>query len=378
MFRFNKGFNITIIVISILIITATAICIGLYPDKFELIFGIGTFVYVSLGMFVSLQSLDTATGARSDSEKSAEATVVSADSARQALQLAMEEAARAKERYRIENSSLLKLHKGNMHIPMVFPFYHGPIFLNDENHPNRNFDTIFLRNGGVGSASTIDVEIEFINDHEFNEFKFDTHIDKDGNVRIKPARGKGKRSTLKDPQYKIKTQHFVNENLKDKIFVEYAYFSTKQNKMVGSSHTYLSNGGKSKRIGTQEKGDESFIRLPNIYRQLAHHFFLEREMIGEEEWITPNPRLRIRVTYTEDVLEHMNDHAEARRVKEFEISCNEDVRIISLKEDTKFGRHYLLCDFNIQTMFDRPLSALSIEESPEEETIDGSTGTTEG
>lgn len=58
MFRFNKGFNITIIVISILIITATAICIGVYPDKFELIFGTGTFVYVSLGMFVSLQSLD--------------------------------------------------------------------------------------------------------------------------------------------------------------------------------------------------------------------------------------------------------------------------------------------------------------------------------
>ena len=101
-------------------------------------------------------------------------------------------------------------------------------------------------------------------------------------------------------------------------------------------------------------------------------------MIDEKEWVTPNPRLRVRVTYTEDILEHMNDHAEARRVKEFEISCNEDVRVIRVKEETDFGPRFLLCDFNIQTMFDLPLSALLIEESPEEETIDGSTGPTEG
>lgn len=374
MFRFNKGFNITIIVIAILIITATAICIGLYPDKFELIFGIGTFVYVSLGMFVSLQSLDTATGARSDSEKSAEATVASADSARKALQLAMEEAARAKERYRVENSSLLKLHKGKLHIPMEFPFTLPYGSYREDIYSNRNFDKIFLRNSGIGTASTIDLEVEFINDHEFNGFKFDTHIDKDGNDRAKST----KRINLGFPQYRIETQHFVNENLKEKIFVEYTYFSTEENKMVGDTDTYPLYRTKSRRIGTQEKGDEIPIQLPRIYRHLAHHFFLERRMIVEEEWITPNPRLRIRAIYTEDVLEHMNDHAEARRVKEFEISCNEDVRIISLKEDTEFGRHYLLCHFNIQTMFDRPLSALSIEETTEEETIDGSTGTTEG
>lgn len=375
MFRFNKGFNITIIVLSILIVTATAICIGLYPDKFELIFGTGTFIYVSLGMFVSLQSLDTATGARSDSEKSAEATVASAESANQALKLAMEEAARAKERYRIENSSLLKLHKGKMHIPMIFPFHIRYAFSSDDIYSNHNFDTIFLRNSGIGTASTIDVEVKFINDHEFNEFKFDTHIDKDGNHRFEPARVRPLPWSY--PQYRFETQHFVKENSKRKIFVEFTYFSTEQNKMVGSSRTYGSSGIKSNRIGTQEKGDEFPIRLPMFYRQLAHHFFMERKMIAEEEWITPNPRLRIRVTYTEDVLEHMNDHAEARRVKEFEISCNEDVRIINLKEETDFGRHYLLCDFNIQTMFDRPLSALSIEESPEEETIDGSTGPAE-
>lgn len=376
MFRFNKGFNITIIVLSILIITATAIFIGLFPGKFELIFGTGTFIFVSLGMFVSLQSLDTATGARSDSERSAEATVASAESANQALKLAIEEAERAKERYRVENSSLLKLHKGKMHIPMVFPFHLRPIYLNDEVHSNRNFDTIFLRNGGIGTASTIDVEVEFINDYEFNEFKFDTHIDKDGNARAQPAR----RLPWTYPQYRIETQHFVNETSKRKIFLVYTYFSTVQKKMLGDAQTYPSNGIKSKRIGAQEKGDEFPIHLPNIYRELAHHFFLERKMIDEEEWVTPNPRLRVRVTYTEDVLEHMNDHAEARRVKEFEISCNEDVRIISLnlKEKANFGRHYLLCDFNIQTMFDRPLSALSIEESLEEETIDGSTGPTEG
>lgn len=376
MFRFNKGFNITIIVISILIITATAICIGLYPDKFELIFGTGTFVYVSLGMFVSLQSLDTATGARSDSEKSAEATVVSADSARQALQLAMEEAARAKERYRIENSSLLKLHKGNMHIPVKSPFDLTNGYPNDDVYSNRNYDTIFLRNGGIGTASAIDVEVEFINDHEFNEFKFDTRIDKDGNDRVEP--GRVRRFLWKAPHYKFEAQHFVNENLKGRIHVKYSHFSSEQKKMVSDSVTYLSSVDKSKRMGIQDKGDELPIRLPGIYSHLAHHFFMERKMLDEKEWITPNPRLRIRVTYTEDVLEHMNDHAEARRVKEFEISCNEDVRVMKVKEETEFGRYFLVCDFNIQTMFDRRLSALSIEESPEEETVDGSTESTEG
>lgn len=88
MFKFNKGFNITIIVLSFLIVSATAVLIAVFPIKFELIFGTGTFLFVSLGMFVSLQSLDTATGARADSEK----------------------------------SSLLKLHKDKMHIPLVVPF----------------------------------------------------------------------------------------------------------------------------------------------------------------------------------------------------------------------------------------------------------------
>lgn len=288
----------------------------------------------------------------------------------------MEEAVRAKERYRVENSSLLKLQKGKMHIPLNFPFYKRYAFSNYDIYSNRNFDTIFLRNSGIGTASTIDVEVKFINDHEFNEFKFDTHVDKDGNDRVEPARVK--RSTLEYPKYRLEPQYIVTNNARGKIRVNFAYFSTKHNKMVDGTLTFLTNGLKPKRIGTQEKGDEFHILLPRIYRQLAHHFFLERNMIDEEEWVTPNPRLRVRVTYTEDVLEHMNDLAEARRVKEFEISCNEDVRIISLKEDTEFGRHYLLCDFNIQTMFDRPLSALSIEESPEEETIDGSTGATEG
>lgn len=374
MFRFNKGFNITIIVLSLLIVTATVIFLAVFPDKFELIFGTGTFIFVSLGMFVSLQSLDTATGARSDSEKSADATVASADSANQALKLAMEEAVRAKERYRVENSSMLKLHKGKMHIPLMFPFIQPYYFFNDDIYSKQNFDTIFLRNGGVGTASTIDVEVEFHNDHEFNEFKFDTHIDKDGNDRVRPA----KRLPWKYPLYGIAAQHFVNEDSKSKIIVEYKYFSEEHEKMLGKKHTYTSKGIKSKRIGAQEKGDEFPIRLPIIYRMFAHHFFMERNMINEEEWVTPNPRLRVRVTYTEDVLEHMNDHEEARRVKEFEISCNDDVRIAGVNEETEFGRFFLSCDFNIQTIFDRPLSAVLAEESPGEETIDGSTGPTEG
>ncbi|MDW2886703.1 hypothetical protein [Exiguobacterium artemiae] len=375
MFRFNKGFNTTIIVLSILIVTATAVLIAVFPNKFELIFGTGTFIFVSLGMFVSLQSLDTATGARMDSEKSADATVASAESARQALKLAMEEAARTKERYRVENSSILKLHKGKMQIPLLFPFIQPNPFFNDDIYSKQNFDTIFLRNGGFGTATTIDVDVEFVNAHEFDGFKFDTHVDKDGNDRIKLA----KKLPWKYPQYRIETHHVVTEDSRGRIFVEYVYFSEEHEKMMGKKHTYTSNWIKSKRIGTQEKGDEFPIRLPIIYRMFAHHFFMERNMIrDDEEWITPNPRLRVRVIYTEDILEHMNDHEEARRVKEFEISCNDDVRIAGMKEETEYGRFFLSCDFNIQTIFDRPLSVVSAEESTEEETVGGSTGPTEG
>lgn len=83
---------------------------------------------------------------------------------------------------------------------------------------------------------------------------------------------------------------------------------------------------------------------------------------NKDVWVTPNPRLRVSVTYTEEMLEHMNDREEARRLKVFEISCNDDVRVAMLEEETKFGRRFLKCNFSIQTMFDRPLSAIMAEE----------------
>lgn len=374
MFRFNKGFNITIIVLSILIVTSTAVLIGVFPDKFELVFGTGTFVFVSLGMFVSLQSLDTATGARSDSEKSANATVASAESANQALKLAMEEAARAKERYRVENSSMLKLHKGKMQIPLLFPFMQPYPFFDTDIYSKQNFDTIFLRNAGVGTATRIDLYVEFINTHEFDGFKFDTNIDKNGIDRVKPARS----FSWKYPQYRVETQHIVAKDSSDKILVRYFYFSEEHEKTLRNRHTYTPRWIKSRRIGLQEKDDEFPVYIPIIYRMFAHHFFMERSMIDEEAWVTPNPRLRISVTYTEDILEHMNDHEEARRVKEFEITCNDDVRIVGGREETEFGRYFLACDFNIQTIFDRPLSTVLSEEATERETVDGSNGTVEG
>lgn len=375
MFRFNKGFNITIIVLSFVIVLATVVLIAVFPSKFELIFGTGTFLFVSLGMFVSLQSLDTATGARVDSEKSADATVASAESARKALQLALEEAIRAKERYRVENSSLLKLHKGQIHLPLIEPYNRYYASDTEDIYSRQNYDFIFLRNSGVGTASTIDLDVNFINAHEFDGFEFNSEEP----IAIRLREGHVQVKNIKFPLYEITTSYVVTEGAPDKIKVNGIYFREELGRKTKRTlrRTFSVNWIKPKRIGSQEKSDEFPVRLPQSFCVLAQQFFLERKLVDNEEmWRTPNPRLRIRVTYTEEILEHMNDHEEARRVKEFEISCNDDVRFVSIEETERFGYIGISCDLNIQTIFDRPLAHLMAEELLEEEMTDGSTGPT--
>lgn len=219
----------------------------------------------------------------------------------------------------------------------------------------QKYGSIFLRNSGSGTASTIDVDVKFINAHEFHDFNFNTK-DKEIDTPLSEFH-------WIVPEYVLQISRIVNEGSPDLIRMIGEDFLEKQNPLRKVNTIFPINWNKNKRIGSQEKGDELLIHLPISYRTLAHQFFLERVMIrNEKAWITPNPRLRIRVTYTEEILEHMNDHEEARRLKEFEISCCDDVQVISAQEKSRFGSIFLLCDFNIQTIFDRPLHVAMPEE----------------
>lgn len=272
MFRFNKGFNITIIVLSTLIVTATSVLISVFPNKFEFIFGTGTFVFVSLGMFVSLQSLDTATAARADSEKSADATVASAESAHKALQLAVEEAVRAKERYRVENSSLLKLHKAKIHLPLIAPFINYDWLDSSDVHSKNNYDSILLRNIGIDTASEIDVDVDFINAQEFHNFQF--------KMKRKSTVEKTPGSHQIFPQYEIKIRLGDTESFPNQMFVMRDANLEEQGKYAKKEKRLSTKWYKPRRIGAQEKGDTFIIRLPASYRMLARQFFF-RKIYGE-------------------------------------------------------------------------------------------------
>lgn len=78
----------------------------------------------------------------------------------------------------------------------------------------------------------------------------------------------------------------------------------------------------------------------------------------------------------------MNDFKEATRVKEFEITCSEIVDLIKTPEVGKpshYTRFTMVCNFNIQTIFDRSLSEIHAEETlVEKYKTDRSTGPIEG
>lgn len=70
----------------------------------------------------------------------------------------------------------------------------------------------------------------------------------------------------------------------------------------------------------------------------------------------------------------MNNFEETRRVKEFEITCSDNVdfaREILEENDSRVGPMVLRCNFNIQTIYDRKLYVALDEGLIEEETTDG-------
>lgn len=360
----------------------------------------------AIALYISMRAADISEAAQKDSSRSADATVrsteiaqqargdskLSAEIARDALQLALQDSMQAKERFRSERGPLLNVHKSQMYIPLIEPFVPAKAFDADDNTSKWDYSTIFLSNEGAGAATTIDLSWNFVNAEEYDHFSFYTsEINRPTSLAKQFGIGHGI-----FPAFSLLTMFVELAGVRNLSIRGELGDVVREDKKRGKvyNRTTPVQSDRPFRVGALKNGEQFTFDLPWVYRVLAQQFFLERLMVLSEEkqlnedsdadvekWKTPNPRLRIRIEYVDAVLEHLNDFNESSRVKEVEITCSDNLHLVNTPTEGRpdhYSNHAMSCHFNIQTIFDRPKSALSIEETTEEETVDGSTGTTEG
>ncbi|WP_215115876.1 hypothetical protein [Exiguobacterium sp. s80] len=376
----NNSFNISIVVLSIIIIIATAMLLYMFPSNFELIFGSGTVLFVSVGIYVSLQSLSTAKSAREDSQRSATSAEESVVVARDALEIAKTEAEANILRYRVEKGSFLTLKKRDFYVPLFGPLsYNAKFHTTEDLNARHNPSSFLLVNKGMGTATNVAFSFQLLNARDYHNLKFESDEDADF-------------STLDESFYNSHHRGFPRYSLTSKIITHNPSRRDGLLLMCIDNHGKLAEepGPKEKRaiqrplstqathIGYLDKEEDAWIRLPEIFRVLSHQFFLERSMLKEENWKTNNPELLVRVEYTEEVSEHMNRFDEAKRVKEFRVTCSNNITVVHEPSDTPHfrTRKLLLCQYVIEALRDKPLTNGEIADT--EVTTDGSVGSIEG
>ncbi|WP_147269830.1 hypothetical protein [Exiguobacterium sp. RIT594] len=348
----------------------------------------------AIALYISMRAADISEAAQKDSSRSADATErsteiaqqaredskLSAEIARDALQLALQDSMYARERFRSERGPILNLQKSQMCIPLIIPFIPSNSIDPDDHTSKWDYSTIILSNEGVGIATTVDLSWDFSNAEEYDRFSFYT------SEIIKPSYTLQELSRVKDifPAYGLEVKFVELDGIRSLAFQGTPGDVAREEKLMFKRTRHAQSDGLS-RVGALKNGEQITFDLPWTYLALAQQFFLERLMVMSEEkqliegsdsdvekWKTPTPRLRIRIEYVDAILEHLNDFNGSSRVKEFEITCSDNVDLVYVgKEDRPdhYSELAMRCHFNIQTIFDRPLSTLSTGE----ETIDGST-----
>ncbi|KNH32459.1 hypothetical protein [Exiguobacterium acetylicum] len=395
--------TVFLVIVIFAILTTAGVLLYRFPDKYEIIFATIGAIFGACSLYVSAISYEVARDAKEDSGRSADATVESTEIARkaredskissevavEALQLARADQIHAWERFRSERGPLLNMHKQEMLIPLVAPFIpQGATIINDR-ESRWDYSSIILSNDGAGAATSIDLSWDFINAEEYGDFGFYTSEIQRTHYTLAQFASDGKLY----PEYGLKLK-YIDERFHIQGELGNAVRDgRKRGRIHSRSRTKKSMDPM--RVGTLKNQQVFFFDLPWHYRVLVQQFFLERVMVPSvdsqlndgiaeeaEGWKTPNPRLRIRIDYVDTVLDHMNDFKEAARVKEFEITCSENISLVRApKEDRPEDRtdYAIRCYLNIQTIYDRPLSEIQAEEtSIEEEETNGSTGPTEG
>lgn len=353
--RFGGVFGI----VSFITILTFSVVAGLGMSDYKQIFDYATLIFVCATSIIGIISAMTAYDARKDSSNSAKSAEESLKVAKTALLLAIQESSIAKERYRIENGSLLKLHKNKFYLPLTTPL--NICKYNSEPNSKWNYDTISLINNRAGTATTIKLDTNFVNAREFDQFNFDSNEFKYLKSRIS-----------KIPPYKMSIKYVELKEKNIDLLKCRGEYQDESFDLCKANRSSTVTSKKSLRFGTSRGGDSFHFRLPTAYLVLAHHFFIERHtVLQEEQWRTPNPRLRVRVEYIEEVLEHMNEFDEARRVKEFEITCSEDVHSVIASKENEPGKKQIVirCNFNIETLYDRPFKNRDLLEAVNSEDV---------
>lgn len=372
--NFDTASNATIILIGLAIIILTAVFLYMSPGNFEIIFGIGTVAFVSLGIFVNLQSLAVAKSAQENAQSSADSAQDSVDVAKDALKIASDEAKANANRYRIEKGSFLTLKKKQFLVPLLPPYSNKARFHHTESlDAIHNPSAIFLVNSGAGTAANISYSFHFLNAtngaDDYDDFRFGSYDVADDSAISKSFYLSTHRGF---PEYTLTTKAFVNDNGKKGLLLTCA---TEQKRAIQR----FTESEEPIQVGYLDNKEGEWIHLPVLFRVLSQQYFLERKILKEEHWKISRPDLLLRVYYTDEISEHMNQFEEARRVKEFLITCSNNIKVVTEPSDSPHDRTgtMLMCRYVIETLGNEPLSSYSSEQT-EEETIDGSTGTTEG
>ncbi|OAN10152.1 hypothetical protein [Exiguobacterium undae] len=379
--NFNTPSNVTIIVFGIIIILSTASLLYVFPDKFEIIFGIGTVLFVSLGIFVNLKSLATAQSAREDSKSSAASAKDSVRVAENALEIAKSEADANAMRYRIEKGSFLALKKKEFLVPLFAPHSYKARFHTTESlDALHNPGAMLLENKGMGTATNVSYSFHLLNADDYRNLKFESDNVADD-------------SAINESFYHSYHRGFPKYTLYSKLYTD------RKNERTGLLLTCTEDQGnfseqtsprnkkafqryiespEAIQIGYLDNKEGKWIHLPLSFRVLSHQYFLEQRILKEEFQKTASPQLLLRVYYTEEISEHMNQFEESRRVKEFLITSSNNIKVVPEPADTTHDRtgKMLLCQYVIKALGNEPLSSYESEQT--EVLTDGSTGPTEG
>ncbi|WP_214808565.1 MULTISPECIES: hypothetical protein [unclassified Exiguobacterium] len=402
----NQKRTLTIFLVTVIFLTliSTVVLLYRFPGSYEFIYGAAAAIFAAISLYISGLSYEVAKEAQKDSARSADATelatknaedlledsklaskatVESAQAANKALELTKLQFKQASDISRIENGSHLILQKREMYYPLEAPQI--PIdetFLRDSLRDTQNLKKLLLTNTNKGAATNITLTYYLENADEFQAR--DIHAEYEG--RQDKLNKRAYQKGLIFPTYQLK--YTVNSHFREDKFVQGHYriaTVTLENYARGrvKGETITAKHGIARKdprsIAFLKEGEEYWFTIPESFRVLCHQFFLERGLLQEKEWTLPNPLLLVRVEYNEPIYDKLGDLDAYNRVKEFEVTCSSNVKIIEKRrseEQDPNKKHVLGCHFIIKTRLDEPISVVTApqEELASEEELDGSTG----
>lgn len=351
-----------------------------FPSKSEIIYGGAGAAIAAIALYLSVHSLDVAESAQKDSSRSADAAKDSVKIAEDALGIAKSEADANALRYRIEKGSFLTLKKKEFLIPILIPYSSKARYDTTESlDAIHNPSAMLLENKGMGTATNISYSFHLLNAEDYRDLTFESY-----NVR--------KASSLNRRYYNFHSGRFPRYTLQTKLYSDtqertgllltfiddHGRFSEQARPGNKIAFQRLIESPEAIQIGYLDHKEWEWIQLPRLFNALSHQYFLEQGTLQEEFHKTTIPRLLLRVYYSEEISEHMNQFEEAKRVKDFLITPSNNTKLTFPPADNPhdFTGSLLSCRYAIEALGDVPLSNDESEQT--EVSTDGSTGPTEG